>query len=198
MKTCSKCGVEKELGEFYARAESPDGRRTDCKQCNNSRKKGWNKAHPEKAYAHARKWVKANPDRCAAYHTKYRTAHLPYYAALMAAWYSRHPGARSASVSKWAKKYPARHNAQGARYKALKLQATPCWVDHTRIQDLYDLAQVRTKRLGHQWQVDHVVPLKNPLVCGLHCEQNLQVIPASKNAAKGNRWWPDMPLEIRA
>jgi hypothetical protein len=41
--------------------------------------------------------------------------------------------------------------------------------------------------------VDHVVPLKSPLVCGLHCEANLELIPANDNFRKGNRHWPDMP-----
>jgi 5-methylcytosine-specific restriction endonuclease McrA len=50
-------------------------------------------------------------------------------------------------------------------------------------------------------EVDHIVPLKSPLVCGLHVEHNLQVIPATQNRRKHNRVWPDMPApaaEVRA
>jgi hypothetical protein len=36
-------------------------------------------------------------------------------------------------------------------------------------------------------------PLNHPLVCGLHCEHNLQLLTREANAAKRNRWWPDMP-----
>lgn len=44
------------------------------------------------------------------------------------------------------------------------------------------------------------MPLKNCVVCGeefkargLHCEDNLQILPALDNLSKGNRHWPDMP-----
>ncbi len=33
MKICTKCNIEKELGEFYKRKDSKDGYRTDCKEC---------------------------------------------------------------------------------------------------------------------------------------------------------------------
>lgn len=49
-----------------------------------------------------------------------------------------------------------------------------------------------TAETGIQHQVDHIVPLRHPLVCGLHCEANLQVIPALDNQRKSNRIWPNM------
>ena len=33
MKTCSKCKIEKELGEFYGNSKAKDGHLTVCKQC---------------------------------------------------------------------------------------------------------------------------------------------------------------------
>lgn len=52
---------------------------------------------------------------------------------------------------------------------------------------------MRTSATAIPWEVDHIVPLNNDLVCGLHCEANLQVIPAIANLSKNNSWWPDMP-----
>ncbi len=42
-------------------------------------------------------------------------------------------------------------------------------------------------------EVDHIVPIKSELVCGLHCIDNFQLLTRSENASKGNRYWPDMP-----
>ncbi len=50
-----------------------------------------------------------------------------------------------------------------------------------------------TETTDKLWTVDHIVPLQNPLVCGLHCEANLRIILGADNFAKCNRWWPDMP-----
>ncbi len=49
------------------------------------------------------------------------------------------------------------------------------------MQEIYDLAALRTKILGFPWEVDHVIPLRSKLVQGLHCEANLRVIPAKLN-----------------
>ncbi len=41
--------------------------------------------------------------------------------------------------------------------------------------------------------IDHIVPLKSKIVCGLHCLENLQYLPSAENQAKKNYFWPDMP-----
>ena len=74
-----------------------------------------------------------------------------------------------------------------------KMNATPKWSNIFFIQEAYALAKLRTKLTGIKWHVDHIVPLKSKLVCGLHCEANLQVITASQNSSKRNYHWPNMP-----
>lgn len=80
-----------------------------------------------------------------------------------------------------------RYAAHEARRRAMKLRATPVWADLEKIQAFYDEA----RRLGVQ--VDHIVPLRSPIVCGLHVEHNLQLLTKLENCTKNNLSWPDMP-----
>jgi hypothetical protein len=71
--------------------------------------------------------------------------------------------------------------AYRAKRRAAKLQATPKWANLVTIKEIY-----QTCPSGYH--VDHIVPLQNEIVCGLHCEFNLQHLPASENLSKGNRF----------
>lgn len=75
---------------------------------------------------------------------------------------------------------------------ARRPQAAPAWGDPRAILKLFQWATGLTRQTGLPHDVDHIVPLVHPLVCGLHWEGNLQVVPAEDNRAKGNRQWPDM------
>jgi hypothetical protein len=97
----------------------------------------------------------------------------------------------AAKKREWHQNNPDKVNAKKARRKATKLQATPEWADANAIAYFYKQANNLT-RLGVDTHVDHIVPLQNRLVCGLHCEANLQLLTAKQNISKGNRWWPDM------
>jgi hypothetical protein len=78
---------------------------------------------------------------------------------------------------------------------AAKKQAVPIWADFKTITKLYEEARNRAKATGIKHHVDHIVPLQSPIVCGLHCEANLQILTAFENQSKRNRHWPDMPQE---
>jgi len=79
------------------------------------------------------------------------------------------------------------------RRTAKQLMAEPAWADRAAMIALYELAIQRTQETGVPHHVDHIVPLQSKRVCGLHVPANMQVVSASENCSKGNRWWPDMP-----
>lgn len=91
------------------------------------------------------------------------------------------------------RKAPERENEKNARRNRVRKGATPAWADLDKVLEIYRLAQQLSRQTGAPYHVDHIVPLQSDIVCGLHCEANLQVLPALINLQKHNRVWPDMP-----
>jgi hypothetical protein len=79
-------------------------------------------------------------------------------------------------------------NARNARHRATKLQATPKWSENEKIKVLYKKAKWLETLTGFRYQVDHIVPLNNTNVCGLHVWANLQILEEGVNFSKGNRY----------
>lgn len=93
---------------------------------------------------------------------------------------------RRAATARYAARHPEKERAKARRRRVGMARATPAWANSFFIEEIYDLARLRSEITGYRWHVDHVVPLKHPLVCGLHVEHNLQVVPAAVNLKKGN------------
>lgn len=72
-----------------------------------------------------------------------------------------------------------------------RIRATVPWADFTAIRAIYREADRLTRATGVKHQVDHIVPLNHPRVCGLHVHFNLRAIPAGPNMSKGNDWCPE-------
>lgn len=66
-------------------------------------------------------------------------------------------------------------------------QATPTWAETDKIVALYQRRREIQEQTGIPHHVDHIVPLRGKLVCGLHCLANLRIIPAEENQVKGNK-----------
>lgn len=69
-------------------------------------------------------------------------------------------------------------------------KATPSWItadQKLRMRQLYLEAQKLTKMTGEKYVVDHIIPLINEAVCGLHVPWNLRVITQAENLEKSNK-----------
>lgn len=201
MKVCSRCKVEKPI-EAYSK------RSARCKPC---------------ATIVAVEWAKANPEKVKANQSKHRESHMKENAAKLDAWRKANPEKARAQWERanskrrkprcyvqrtdeelrlmanerrrrYSKAHPHKISLNLANRRAAKYSASPSWANSFFIAEAYRLAKLREQMTGIKWHVDHIVPLRNKLVCGLHVEYNLQVIPASINYRKSNTFWPDMPI----
>lgn len=75
-----------------------------------------------------------------------------------------------------------------SRRRARVREATPEWADPGEMRQFFHQASHLTAKSGVRHDVDHIVPLQNREVCGLHCEANLRVVPATVNRRKSNRF----------
>jgi len=194
-KICADCKIEKDILLFPKNKKSKDGLDRKCKECckagckrwyqknkdkkefkegRNERKRLWNLANPEKAKANCKAWDMANP------------------------------GKRKEIVEAWKKNNPEKSAAgyakRSAKRRALKRMATPEWAntefEQFAIQEIYELARLRSELTGIVYHVDHIVPLNSKIVQGFHCISNLQILEATPNRLKSNRIWPNMPDNI--
>ena len=104
------------------------------------------------------------------------------------------------------RQYKDRHKEKNPEYyKALTSvrkrrhrSATPKWVTKEQkleMRKLYLSAQRLTKLTGERYVVDHIVPLINPEVCGLHVPWNLRVMTQEENLKKSNKLLDTIPKQ---
>lgn len=193
MKACIKCGDVKPLGEFYRRPDSPDGYRNDCKTCRKLASSITYASDVEKQKAYRRdrykKLVSENPsfhrDKYWADPTKARNENKNNY--------RKNRATRIKKAVEYASRNKAKVNSIKARYKLAKKQACPSWVLESktfcdRIDRIYERARRLTEETGVMHHVDHIVPTQGKTICGLHVPWNLQVLTASENCSKQNKF----------
>ena len=110
-------------------------------------------------------------------------------------WRSLNPEKSTAATLRYVAQNPVVEAARMASRKAKKISATPAWANKRKIDEIYKVAKEMRDRTGINFHVDHIVPLKSNVVCGFHSENNLRIVEASENIKKGNKFWPNCPVE---
>lgn len=82
---------------------------------------------------------------------------------------------------------PGVYRAAVSKYATTKRKRVLPWSELDKIKMVY------IKAAEYGMEVDHIVPLQNPLVSGLHVWNNLQLLKPTLNRSKSNKEWPDMP-----
>lgn len=125
--------------------------------------------------------------RCKSCLVTYQSKHKETIKQRATLWQKANKDKANAASRKWNKSNKDKRNFYTTSRKARKLLATPKWANDDYIKLWYKLAKIEEKRTGKKVHVDHIVPLKGRNVCGLHCEDNLQLLFAEDNLKKRNR-----------
>lgn len=88
----------------------------------------------------------------------------------------------------YSKNNRGRLNALEAKRHARKLNATPEWASSEKILKIYEACRQLTETTGIRYTVDHIIPLQSDFICGLHCEDNLQILTRDDNLKKSNNY----------
>lgn len=192
-KYCIQCNKDRCLKYATANRQEARDRSSEWRAENPEQFKAqlakWYLANKEKHHLLGKKWRSLNPEKKREHAIKYRAKH-PLYDSQYSL---KNSEARTLRAKLWNKAHPVNSLMRVRRRNALKLRAVPSWANEEKMAEFYTTSRMLGMHTGIWHDVDHVVPLKSEYVCGLHCETNLQVIAATENRAKGNRYWPDMP-----
>lgn len=184
MKTCWKCKQTKELTEFCRNRSNGDGLSTECRLCKTELERVYVAKNREATRERKRKWYQENKER----HNKKSREY-----------YFKHK-----EDNEWLKKQKERsenhrknnlgmYAAKESRRRTAKLNASVSWADQKYIEDLYKNCREAEQLfnavgINVKFHVDHIIPLQHKQVCGLHVEDNLQILTAEENAAKSNKY----------
>ena len=194
IEICFLCKIEKPVNQFSKNKRRKNSLQARCKSCNK---------------IHADKYRKENVESISEYHKQNYLNNRDSINERNKKWSKNNRDAMNAAHMKWRKNpdnmqkdrdyssaYSKRNKdsvaAHSSNRRARQFNATPSWANKKYIKLFYTLASKEKDRTGEDVTVDHMVPLKSDVVCGLHVEANLQLMIFSENSSKGNRSWPNM------
>lgn len=127
----------------------------------------WRDKNKEKELARVKAWQASNPATLALVREATKEKR-------------RASGAQKKSEQLWVSKNKDKVRAKVKARLSRKRNACPSWVDMAAIRAVYLQAKI------NGLTVDHIIPLRHPLVSGLHVPWNLQLMSSEENASKGN------------
>lgn len=169
MKTCAVCNKEFPKESFTTKSAK-------CTGCLKEYKANWYEENKERTLANAKERYKDPEVR----------ARIKEVSKM---WVEANREKSNKIKQDWRKRNKGQVNSFTAKRHAAKMSATPSWANQEHIKSYYAFASFLTSAtFGGGYHVDHVVPLQGKDVCGLHVENNLQVLRANDNVRKSNKW----------
>lgn len=135
------------------------------------RTKQWNANNVERRKEISRRWAEKSYQNNPEKHRKFSRT-----------WRINNIEKAKERVRQWQIKNPNKINFHNSKRRASKLLAIPKWADMEKIKEIY------SKAVKNRMVVDHIIPLQSQYVCGLHVENNLQLLTAEENSRKHNKF----------
>lgn len=148
----------------------------------------WNKNNPERRIFNAIRWQKNNPEKVKEIRKREYEKNWERYSKSNSLYRKKNFEQMSAYKKEWINNNRGKVNAYFAKRRVLRISATPSYANLAKIEEIYKEAARLTKETGIQHHVDHIVPLKGKTVSGLHHEDNLQILTATENLIKHNKF----------
>ena len=178
-KLCSKCEEWRAIEEFHKDKNSLTGLLASCKDCYSLHYR----ENAEIIKSRVSKYRDNNPEKIKQKHLDFYKNNKEYCAQKANHWAEKNPEKRKEITNNYGKRTQKQKNARTAKYRAIKIQATPPWISE---QQLDEISRIYIN-CPPGYHVDHIVPLRGKGVRGLHVPWNLQYLPALENMSKGNK-----------
>ena len=184
MKTCTKCYIRKNLIDFYKDKSKKDGHREQCKDCQKKKlyksNKNWRENNREKVNQCSRKHYELNKERKHKLGKIWRENNRERDSQIRKLYAKNNPHIRRKAVLKYKKNHPEVGRETCRRRQMKQKEAALNWkIYRKEMQEIY-------RNCPEGYEVDHIIPLQNKNVCGLHVPWNLQYLTAEDNRKKKN------------
>jgi 5-methylcytosine-specific restriction endonuclease McrA len=195
MKFCKKCGIIKDITEFYRSSKKRDGHASACKKCQNAVNKAYKikneekimtyqenyrKEHKEKMSSYFKERYEATRDEQLEYRKQHYASNKEQYAKSAKNYYISNKETILNSVKAWAKIIKNKRNEYKRRRRALKRNSI---VENFSLEEVFNkygnqCFYCKMKNFEH---LDHFVPLSKG---GAHTLENVRPSCAECNMKK--------------
>lgn len=180
VKTCQHCKKSLDLIHFGIRTDSTDGFMHICRMCNRNRVAQWRKENHEHAKESQKTCYKAKSDYYKEKAKEARRKNPLKYKMIDAVKYSNNKARYNEYSKKSYKKNPKRALALSQIYRNKK--SSKFCKQFLKETKLFYI------NCPDGMEVDHIIPISNKFVTGLHVPWNLQYLPEKVNRKKSNRF----------
>lgn len=157
-----------------------------CLECIRIRKKTYRKNNSQKIQKSNKAYQKANRESIAKREKIYAKNNSEAISKRKRVYRESNSKDISESGKLWKKNNKGLCRSYDSTRRSLLLNATPSWSNKSKIADIYKKAREMEIKDSVKYHVDHIIPLNSNLVCGLHTEDNLQILTAKQNLEKSN------------